>query len=102
MSRRPRAGSSLDAGHRQPPLPPRGGHGFRTCLGRHCANAHRLDWGHVRAAGWLGDKTVDMTRREYEHNPRLHERLHGRDWLQRIARRSDRAAKDAVPLRAKG
>lgn len=71
--------------HVQPKFP-----WFYSYLGRHwCANARLIDWGYdyPRVADRLGHETVDMTRREYEHNARLHERLYGKDWLLRIARR---------------
>lgn len=39
-----------------------------------------------------------MTRREYEHNARLHERLYGKNWLLRVARHpgSDKGCKRAA------
>lgn len=61
-------------------------HGY---LGRHwCANARLIEWDfdYPRVADWLGHETVDMTRREYEHNARLYKRLHGVDWLARVSR----------------
>jgi integrase len=75
---------------------------FYSYLGRHwCANARLIEWGYdyARVADWLGHETVDMTRREYEHNARLHERLYGKDWLARIARkgRSDKGQARTAP-----
>jgi hypothetical protein len=43
---------------------------------------------YVRVADWLGHEDVNMLRREYEHNARLHESLYGRHWMDRIGRRS--------------
>lgn len=75
---------------------------FHPYLGRHwCANARLVDWGfdYARVADWLGHETVDMTRREYEHNARIQQRIHGDDWLLRLARRpTDRRPKNAVSV----
>lgn len=63
---------------------------FHPYLGRHwCANARLIEWGfdYARVADWLGHDKVDMTRREYEHGARILQRLHGDDWLNRIARK---------------
>jgi integrase len=68
---------------------------FYPYLGRHwCATARLIEWDfdYSRVADWHGHETVDMTRREYEHNARLQLRMHGGDWLARVARkpRSDK------------
>jgi len=63
---------------------------FHPYLGRHWSATARLiewDFDYTRVADWLGHETVDMTRREYEHNARLQHRLHGDDWLARAGRR---------------
>lgn len=78
---------------------------FHPYLGRHwCANARLIEWGfdYARVADWLGHETVDMTRREYEHNARLHQRLWGDEWLLRVARRPkiDRRPKTALSIRS--
>ena len=80
---------------------------FHPYLGRHwCANARLIEWGfdYSRVADWLGHETVDMTRREYEHNARLHQRLWGDQWLLRVARRPkiDRTPKNALSIRSTG
>ncbi|MCA1812133.1 MAG: hypothetical protein LC623_09015 [Halobacteriales archaeon] len=70
---------------------------FHPYLGRHWSvNARLIDWGfdYTRVADWHGHETVDMTRREYDHNARMLARLHGKDWLNRVARArlTDKAA----------
>lgn len=80
---------------------------FHPYLGRHwCANARLIEWGfdYARVADWLGHETVDMTRREYEHNARLHQRLWSDEWLLRVARRPkiDRTPKTALSIRSTG
>ncbi len=63
---------------------------FYPYLGRHwCANARLIECGfdYSRVADWLGHESVNMTRREYDHNARLYERLNGKDWLSRMGSR---------------
>jgi integrase len=77
---------------------------FYPYLGRHwCANARLIDSGfdYIRVADWLGHEDVNMLRREYEHNSRLHQRLYGNDWLARVARRStlDPTPREGRPAR---
>lgn len=56
---------------------------------RWCANARLIDSGfdHARVADWLGHEGVDMLRRHYEQDARLHEKMHGKDWISRAFRR---------------
>jgi integrase len=59
---------------------------FHGYMGRKwCANARLIDSGHdhARVADWLGHESVDMLRREYEHDARIHESVHGKNWLNR-------------------
>lgn len=59
---------------------------FQCYLGRRWnANARLIEWkyDYARVADWMGHESVDMVRREYEHDARIHERLLGRDWLMR-------------------
>lgn len=77
---------------------------FYPYLGRHwCANARLIDSGHnyIQVADWLGHEDVNMLRREYEHNAKLHERLYGNNWMARVARRSktDATPREGRPLR---
>lgn len=75
---------------------------FHPYLGRHwCANARLIDQGfdYARVADWLGHERLDMTRREYEHGARIYERLYGRHWLDRIARRTKSAQKTPMSFR---
>lgn len=59
---------------------------FHLYLGRTwSANARLIEWGHnhARVANWLGHDGVDMLRKQYEQEARLHEQIHGKDWLLR-------------------
>ena len=59
---------------------------FHGYLGRlWCANARLIEWGYdySRVAEWLGHESVDMTRRTYEHEARLHRRNYGGSWMER-------------------
>jgi integrase len=59
---------------------------FHTYLGRiWCANARLIEWkyDYARVAEWLGHESVDMTRRTYEHEARLHRKKYGEAWLER-------------------
>jgi integrase len=76
---------------------------FHPYLGRHWSvNARLIDWGfdYARVADWHGHETVDMTRREYDHNARILARLHGRDWLSRAARIRNATVIDRTPKNA--
>lgn len=59
---------------------------FHLYLGRlWCANARLIEWkyDYARVAEWLGHESVDMTRRTYEHEARLHRKKYGDGWLGR-------------------
>ncbi len=64
---------------------------FHPYLGRHwCANARLIEWSHDygRVADWLGHESVEMLRSEYEHDARILEKVHGRNWIARMALRN--------------
>lgn len=77
---------------------------FYLYLGRHwCANARLIDTGfdYIQVADWLGHESVNMLRREYEHNARLHQRLYGNNWIARVSRRAktDPQPREGRPVR---
>ena len=61
-------------------------------LRRWIANALLVEWDfdYARVAEQLGHESVDMTRRTYEHEARLHARMYGKDWLARALARPRR------------
>jgi integrase len=59
-------------------------------LRRWVTNALLIDWGfdYPRVAERLGHDSVDMTRRNYDHEARLHGRMYGKGWMGRALVRS--------------
>ncbi|MFA5861990.1 MAG: site-specific integrase [Candidatus Thermoplasmatota archaeon] len=68
---------------------------FYPYLGRHWSvNARLIDWGfdYARVAAWHGHESVNMTKNAYEHSARLHESLHGGNWLGRAFKKPKKSA----------
>lgn len=75
-------------------------HGY---LGRRWGiNARLIEWDfdYARVAQWTGHESVDMIRRTYEHDARLHAKMYGDNWLTRAfyrPQRDDRTVKGSKP-----
>lgn len=62
-------------------------HGY---LGRTwTTNARLIEWGfdYARVADWLGHESVEMVRKHYEKDARIHQKLYGDAWLDRAFRK---------------
>lgn len=59
---------------------------FHGYMGRRWGvNARLIEWNfdYARVAQWTGHESIDMIRREYEQDARLHAKLYGKNWLSR-------------------
>lgn len=78
---------------------------FHTYLGRiMCANAQLIEWKYdsARVAEWLRHESVDMTRRTYEHEARLHRKKYGDGWLERAFKSPPGSTETAESAERKG
>lgn len=74
---------------------------FNPYLGRHWSCTARLidwDFDYNRVADWHGHESVNMTRREYEHNTRLLKAEFGGEWIARTGRKTNRRPKNGVSV----
>lgn len=63
------------------------------------SNARLIDskYDYARVANFLGHESMDRLRNDYEQDARLHERLHGRSWIQRAFEKSHRRPVQRMP-----